>query len=259
MQQHETWSSVLASQLISSILRLTGTASSKCELSKFSKRAAWEYHLYFVAWQNLSLYNKEKWGRRAAFPPLYLWYCKLSRTFAWSVPFSLLLEDSLFSVSSKITGKSCEYNGTTYHHGEMFVAEGLFQNRQANQCAQCSCSVSTRISQSLALSVLHFSFLEDMTLKYKQYIAKAGDWELMLKLLRVLRASLQQLVNARLPLTQTQGTKLTLSGICSKWARSTEAAGKYCSLAYVEYFTSTWLENIALSHWLKVNSFGLSW
>ncbi|XP_036258377.1 chordin-like protein 1 isoform X2 [Molothrus aeneus] len=49
-------------------------------------------------------------------------------------------EDSLFSVSSKITGKSCEYNGTTYHHGEMFVAEGLFQNRQANQCAQCSCS-----------------------------------------------------------------------------------------------------------------------
>ncbi|KAF1672701.1 Chordin-like 1 [Pygoscelis adeliae] len=49
-------------------------------------------------------------------------------------------EDSLFSVSSKVTGKSCEYNGTTYHHGEMFVAEGLFQNRQANQCAQCSCS-----------------------------------------------------------------------------------------------------------------------
>ncbi|EMP35434.1 Chordin-like protein 1 [Chelonia mydas] len=49
-------------------------------------------------------------------------------------------EDSLFSISSKITGKSCEYNGTAYQHGEMFVAEGLFQNRQPNQCAQCSCS-----------------------------------------------------------------------------------------------------------------------
>uniref|UniRef100_A0ABM5EVJ0 Chordin-like protein 1 n=1 Tax=Pogona vitticeps TaxID=103695 RepID=A0ABM5EVJ0_9SAUR len=49
-------------------------------------------------------------------------------------------DDSLFSVGSKITGKSCEFNGTTYQHGEMFVAEGLFQNKQANQCAQCSCS-----------------------------------------------------------------------------------------------------------------------
>ncbi|XP_066496219.1 chordin-like protein 1 isoform X2 [Tiliqua scincoides] len=49
-------------------------------------------------------------------------------------------DDSLFSVGSKVTGKSCEYNGTTYNHGEMFVATGLFQNKQANQCAQCSCS-----------------------------------------------------------------------------------------------------------------------
>ncbi|XP_038604103.1 chordin-like protein 1 isoform X1 [Tachyglossus aculeatus] len=49
-------------------------------------------------------------------------------------------EESLSPVSTKTTGKSCEYNGTTYHHGEMFVAEGLFQNRHANQCAQCSCS-----------------------------------------------------------------------------------------------------------------------
>ncbi|XP_054852811.1 chordin-like protein 1 isoform X3 [Eublepharis macularius] len=49
-------------------------------------------------------------------------------------------DDSLFTMGSKVTGKSCEYNGTTYHHGEMFVAEELFQNRQANQCAQCSCS-----------------------------------------------------------------------------------------------------------------------
>ncbi|XP_059832860.1 chordin-like protein 2 isoform X2 [Hypanus sabinus] len=40
----------------------------------------------------------------------------------------------------KITGKSCEYNGTTYQHGEMFVAEGLFLSRHPNQCAQCSCS-----------------------------------------------------------------------------------------------------------------------
>ncbi|XP_077163697.1 chordin-like protein 1 [Paroedura picta] len=49
-------------------------------------------------------------------------------------------DDTLFSMGSKVIGKSCEYNGTTYHHGEMFVANGLFQNRQANQCAQCSCS-----------------------------------------------------------------------------------------------------------------------
>ncbi|XP_048370668.1 chordin-like protein 1 [Sphaerodactylus townsendi] len=59
-------------------------------------------------------------------------------------------DDSLFSMGGKITGKSCEYNGTTYHHGEMFVAEGLFQNRQANQCAQCSCS----LGQGCAASTL---------------------------------------------------------------------------------------------------------
>lgn len=122
--------------------------------------------------------NKENWGRREAFPSLYLWYCSLSVTFAWSVPFPLLPEDSLFSVSSKVTGKSCEYNGTTYHHGEMFVAEGLFQNRQANQCAQCSCSVSTVICQSLALSMLHFAFLTDVTLKCMQHAAHSRGWEL---------------------------------------------------------------------------------
>lgn len=183
---------MLALQLIISILGLTGTVNSKCELPKFSKVAV--YHSYF-AWQNLSFHNKEKWRRREDFLPLYLWHCKLSRTFAWIVPFPLFPEDSLFSVSSKITGKSCEYNGTTYHHGEMFVAEGLFQNRQANQCAQCSCSVSNMIWQSPALSMLQFSILEDETLKYKQYIAKAGNWELVLKLMRVLRASAQHLVN----------------------------------------------------------------
>lgn len=235
-QQHETWPSVLALQLIISILRLTGTVNSKCKLLKLSKIASWEYHLYVVAWQNLSFYNKEKWERREAFPLLYLWYCKLSKTFAQCLPFPLLPEDSLFSVSSKITGKSCEYNGTTYHHGEMFVAEGLFQNRQANQCAQCSCSVSNMIWQSPALSMLHFSFLENMTLKYKWYIAKTGNWELILKLMRVLRASLQHLVNARLPLTQTQWTKLTLSSICCKWAYSAEAAGKMLLLGIYQIF-----------------------
>nr|XP_037844962.1 chordin-like protein 1 isoform X2 [Chlorocebus sabaeus] len=49
-------------------------------------------------------------------------------------------EDSLPPVNNKVTSKSCEYNGTTYQHGELFVAEGLFQNRQPNQCTQCSCS-----------------------------------------------------------------------------------------------------------------------
>ncbi|XP_058514877.1 chordin-like protein 1 isoform X3 [Ochotona princeps] len=48
-------------------------------------------------------------------------------------------EDSLPSMN-KVTSKSCEYNGTTYQHGELFMAEGLFQNRQPNQCTQCSCS-----------------------------------------------------------------------------------------------------------------------
>lgn len=45
--------------------------------------------------------------------------------------------------------------------------------------------------------MLQFSFLEDMTLKYKQCIAKAGNWELMMELMRVLRAgeSVQYLVN----------------------------------------------------------------
>nr|XP_006003663.1 PREDICTED: chordin-like protein 1 isoform X2 [Latimeria chalumnae] len=49
-------------------------------------------------------------------------------------------EDSSSLAVNKFIGKSCEYNGTTYQHGEMFVAEGLFQNRLPNQCAQCSCS-----------------------------------------------------------------------------------------------------------------------
>lgn len=106
---------------------------------------------HFEAWQNLSFYNKQEWRRWEAIPSLNLRYCEFSRTCmcTWNVPFTLLPEDSLFSVSSKITGKSCEYNGTTYHHGEMFVADGLFQNRQANQCAQCSCSVSIMLCQSL--------------------------------------------------------------------------------------------------------------
>ncbi|XP_069049528.1 chordin-like protein 1 isoform X2 [Lepisosteus oculatus] len=41
---------------------------------------------------------------------------------------------------TKVSGKPCDYNGVTYQHGEVFVAEGLFPNRQANQCSQCSCS-----------------------------------------------------------------------------------------------------------------------
>ncbi|XP_026910784.1 chordin-like protein 1 isoform X3 [Acinonyx jubatus] len=49
-------------------------------------------------------------------------------------------EDSLPPANNKVTSKSCEYNGTTYQHGELFMAEGLFQNRQPNQCTQCSCS-----------------------------------------------------------------------------------------------------------------------
>ncbi|XP_036082816.1 chordin-like protein 1 isoform X4 [Rousettus aegyptiacus] len=48
--------------------------------------------------------------------------------------------DPLPPVNNKVASKSCEYNGTTYQHGELFMAEGLFQNRQPNQCTQCSCS-----------------------------------------------------------------------------------------------------------------------
>ncbi|CAH6779666.1 Chrdl1 [Phodopus roborovskii] len=50
------------------------------------------------------------------------------------------VKHSLPPVNNKVTSKSCEYNGTTYQHGELFMAEGLFQNRQPNQCTQCSCS-----------------------------------------------------------------------------------------------------------------------
>lgn len=52
-------------------------------------------------------------------------------------PLHPIPEDSLPAVNNKMTSKSCEYNGTTYQHGELFVAEGLFQNRQPNQCTQC--------------------------------------------------------------------------------------------------------------------------
>lgn len=76
-------------------------------------------------------------------PPLLLGFMKFSAVmpilgvvFLRSVP-----EDSLPPANNKVTSKSCEYNGTTYQHGELFVAEGLFQNRQPNQCTQCSCSV----------------------------------------------------------------------------------------------------------------------
>ncbi|KAG9346546.1 hypothetical protein JZ751_006857 [Albula glossodonta] len=41
---------------------------------------------------------------------------------------------------TRVGGKPCDYNGMQYQHGEVFVAEGLFPNRQVNQCAQCSCS-----------------------------------------------------------------------------------------------------------------------
>ncbi|XP_007892100.1 chordin-like protein 2 [Callorhinchus milii] len=49
-------------------------------------------------------------------------------------------EEHHISTAVKIIGKSCEYNSTTYQHGEMFGADSLFQSRQINQCAQCSCS-----------------------------------------------------------------------------------------------------------------------
>ncbi|KAJ8337923.1 hypothetical protein SKAU_G00368890 [Synaphobranchus kaupii] len=40
----------------------------------------------------------------------------------------------------RMGGKPCNYSGLLYQHGEVFVAEGLFPNRQVNQCSQCSCS-----------------------------------------------------------------------------------------------------------------------
>lgn len=54
--------------------------------------------------------------------------------------------------------------------------------------------------------------------------------------MRVLRAHLQHLVNARLPLTQTQWTKLTLSSICCKWPYSAEASGKILLLGICRIF-----------------------
>jgi len=60
-------------------------------------------------------------------------------------------EDSLPPMNNKVTSKSCEYNGTTYQHGELFIAEGLFQNRQPNQCSQCSCSVRPCLPMPLPL------------------------------------------------------------------------------------------------------------
>ncbi|XP_061485636.1 chordin-like protein 2 isoform X2 [Rhineura floridana] len=38
------------------------------------------------------------------------------------------------------TNSSCQYNGTTYQHGNIFTNSELFPSRQSNQCAQCSCS-----------------------------------------------------------------------------------------------------------------------
>ncbi|XP_054829010.1 chordin-like protein 2 [Eublepharis macularius] len=35
---------------------------------------------------------------------------------------------------------SCQYNGATYQHGDIFTASELFPSRQPNQCTQCSCS-----------------------------------------------------------------------------------------------------------------------
>lgn len=173
----------------------------KMWITEFSKIGAWEYLFYFITWQSLSLFNREMREEGRFFCPIFVILC-ISRIFAWSIPFPFLPEDSLFSVSSKITGKSCEYNGTTYHHGEMFVAEGLFQNRQANQCAQCSCSVSNIIWQNPAPPVLYFSFLEYKALKYRECIAGVGNWELMQKLMRVLRDSLQHPGSAKWPLNQ---------------------------------------------------------
>lgn len=66
-------------------------------------------------------------------------------------------EDSLPPTNNKVTSKSCEYNGTTYQHGELFVAEGLFQNRQPNQCTQCSCSVRPGVLMSLLALPQHQS------------------------------------------------------------------------------------------------------
>ncbi|XP_029463486.1 chordin-like protein 1 [Rhinatrema bivittatum] len=52
-------------------------------------------------------------------------------------------EDALSPAGSGASGKSCEYNGTLYHHGETFGSDALFQSRQPHQCTQCSCSEGT--------------------------------------------------------------------------------------------------------------------
>ncbi|XP_062983820.1 chordin-like protein 2 [Elgaria multicarinata webbii] len=35
---------------------------------------------------------------------------------------------------------SCQYNDTTYQHGDIFTNSELFPSRESNQCSQCSCS-----------------------------------------------------------------------------------------------------------------------
>lgn len=40
--------------------------------------------------------------------------------------------------------KSCSYNGTIYQPGETFSKRDLFPAKQRNQCAMCTCAVSTR-------------------------------------------------------------------------------------------------------------------
>ncbi|XP_066475534.1 chordin-like protein 2 [Tiliqua scincoides] len=35
---------------------------------------------------------------------------------------------------------SCQYNGTTYQHGDIFTSSELFPSKRSNQCTKCSCS-----------------------------------------------------------------------------------------------------------------------
>ncbi|KAM3827440.1 chordin-like protein 1 [Vipera latastei] len=49
-------------------------------------------------------------------------------------------DEPVAAISLGTIGKPCNYSGIIYQHEEMFVIEGIFRDKQPNQCEQCSCS-----------------------------------------------------------------------------------------------------------------------
>ncbi|XP_039217535.1 chordin-like protein 1 isoform X1 [Crotalus tigris] len=49
-------------------------------------------------------------------------------------------EEPVAAINFRTIGKPCNYSGIIYQHEEMFVIEGIFKDKQPDQCEQCSCS-----------------------------------------------------------------------------------------------------------------------